>query len=219
MIRMMCNSWSWLSRPLKSGAPEIISANIQPHDQTSMDVLYVREPSRTSGARYQRVTTCQTSQLLAIYADTKPRRRTSFENVFTGTPNALARPKSPSFNSPLRLIRRFWGFKSRCRTWFSWQKAVPFNNWNMKLRTVFGSSAPRSPCWSMYFLRSCSQYSKIRTSFVSVCITSCRRTMLTCLSSFIRDISRIAVDGVPSSASRWISFNATISFVVLERPL
>ena len=154
-----------------------------------------------------------------IYADTRSRHRTSFENVFTGTPNALARPKSPSLSSPLRLMRRFWGFKSRCRTWFSWQKAVPFNNWNMKLRTVFGSSAPRSPCWSMYFFRSCSQYSKIRTSFVSVCITSCKRTMLTCLSSFIRDISRMAVDGVPSSASRWISFNATISFVVLERPL
>lgn len=28
----------------------------------------------------------------------------------------------------------------------------------------------------------------------------------------------MAVDGVPSSASRWISFKATISLVVLERP-
>ncbi len=28
----------------------------------------------------------------------------------------------------------------------------------------------------------------------------------------------MAVDGVPSSASRWISFRATISFVVLDRP-
>jgi hypothetical protein len=41
---------------------------------------------------------------------------------------------------------------------------------------------------------------------------------LTCLSSFMSDISRIAVEGVPSSASRWISFKATISFVVLDRP-
>lgn len=43
--------------------------------------------------------------------------------------------------------------------------------------------------------------------------------MLTCLSSFMREISRIAVDGVPSSASRWISFRATISLVVLDLPL
>ena len=34
----------------------------------------------------------------------------------------------------------------------------------------------------------------------------------------MRLISRIAVLGVPSSASRWISFNATISEVVLDRP-
>lgn len=37
-------------------------------------------------------------------------------------------------------------------------------------------------------------------------------------SSFMSEISRIAVDGVPSSESRWISFNATTSFVIRERP-
>ena len=57
MILMMCRSWSLLSLPLKSGTPEIISAKMQPQDHTSMDVLYVREPRRTSGARYHRVTT------------------------------------------------------------------------------------------------------------------------------------------------------------------
>lgn len=143
---------------------------------------------------------------------------TSLENVLTGTPKALANPKSPNLSSPLRLISRFWGFRSRCKTWFSWQKAVPFRSWNMKLRTTLGSRAPRSPCWSIYFLRSCSQNSKMRTSFVSLWITSWRRTMLVCLSSFIREISRIAVEGVPSSASRWISLSATISFVVRDRP-
>jgi hypothetical protein len=35
---------------------------------------------------------------------------------------------------------------------------------------------------------------------------------------FIKLISRIAVLGVPSSASRWISFKATISEVVRDRP-
>ena len=37
-------------------------------------------------------------------------------------------------------------------------------------------------------------------------------------SPFIKLISRIAVLGVPSSASRWISFKATISDVVRDRP-
>lgn len=37
-------------------------------------------------------------------------------------------------------------------------------------------------------------------------------------SPFIRLISRIAVLGVPSSASRWISLSATISEVVLDLP-
>lgn len=57
MIRMMWRSWSWLSRPRNRGTPEIISANMHPHDHTSMEVLYVREPIRTSGARYHSVTT------------------------------------------------------------------------------------------------------------------------------------------------------------------
>lgn len=57
MMRIMWRSWSWLSLPRNSGTPEIISAKMQPQDQTSIEVLYVREPMRTSGARYQRVTT------------------------------------------------------------------------------------------------------------------------------------------------------------------
>lgn len=43
--------------------------------------------------------------------------------------------------------------------------------------------------------------------------------MLTCFSSFINEISRMAVEGVPSSESRWISFSATNSPVCLLRPL
>jgi hypothetical protein len=38
MMRMMCSSWSALSRPRKSGTPEIISAKMQPQDQTSIEV-------------------------------------------------------------------------------------------------------------------------------------------------------------------------------------
>jgi len=39
-----------------------------------------------------------------------------------------------------------------------------------------------------------------------------------CFNSFRSEISRIAVLGVPSSGSRWISFKATISFVIRDRP-
>ena len=54
-------------------------------------------------------------------------------------------------------------------------------------------------------------YSKTSMSLFSVWMTSCRETMFSCLSSFMRDISRMAVLGVPSSLSRWISFRATSS--------
>ena len=43
--------------------------------------------------------------------------------------------------------------------------------------------------------------------------------MLSCLSSFMREISRIAVEGVPSSESRWISLRATVFPVFRSFPL
>lgn len=46
-------------------------------------------------------------------ARTRPAELTSLLNVLTGTPNALARPKSPILSSPLRLISRFCGLRSR----------------------------------------------------------------------------------------------------------
>lgn len=127
---MIWFSWSVLSRPRKIGMPLIISAMMHPADHTSMLVEYVRLPSKTSGARYHSVTT-------------------SFEKVLTGMPNARARPKSASLSSPRLLIKRFCGLRSRCSTRFSWQNAVPLSSWNMKLRTVAGSSAPRLPWTSM----------------------------------------------------------------------
>jgi hypothetical protein len=89
----------------------------------------------------------------------------------------------------------------------------------MKDLMVIGGNAPRSPCVSMYFFRSLSIYSKTSMSLFSVWMTSCRLTMFSCFNSFINEISRIAVEGVPSSESRWISFSATSSPVCLFRPL
>ena len=108
---------------------EIISAIIHPQLHTSILVLYVLLPNNTSGALYQSVTT-------------------SFENVFTGIPNALAKPKSASLSSPRLLMRRFWGLRSRWRTRLRWQKEVPRRSWYMKERTVSGGRAQRVP-WTV----------------------------------------------------------------------
>ncbi len=62
-------------------------------------------------------------------------------------------------------------------------------------------------------------YSNTSMSLFSVWMTSWRETMFSCLSSFINEISRIAVEGVPSSESRCISLSATSSPVCRFRPL
>ena len=66
-----------------------------------------------SGALYQRVTT-------------------SWVKFFTGMPKALARPKSASFKTPSRLMRRFCGFKSLWSTLCLWHLAVPLRSWYKK---------------------------------------------------------------------------------------
>ena len=146
-------SWSSLVVPGNRGRPVYISAMIQPADQRSMLVLYVRLPNKTSGARYQRVTT-------------------SFEKVLTGIPKARANPKSPSFNCPRLFISKFCGFRSRCKTRFSWQNAMPLRSWCINDLIVMWSNWPRSARVSMYFFKSRSIYSKTSMSLFSVWITS-----------------------------------------------
>ena len=69
------------------------------HNRVRKNVKYVTYymyhflPRRTSGGRYQSVTT-------------------SLEYVFVGKDFALANPKSANFNSPFELINRFWGCHS-----------------------------------------------------------------------------------------------------------
>lgn len=38
-------------------------------------------------------------------------------------------PKSASFSSPILLMRRFCGFKSRWRTRLAWQNPIPLRSW------------------------------------------------------------------------------------------
>lgn len=58
------------------------------------------------------------------------RNITSWVNVLTGIPNALASPKSASLSALVRRsISKFWGFRSRCRTRWEWQYAIPRSIW------------------------------------------------------------------------------------------
>jgi hypothetical protein len=45
---------------------------------------------------------------------------------------ARASPKSAILSWRCRVIRRFCGFRSRCRICFWWQKATPRRSWNKK---------------------------------------------------------------------------------------
>jgi hypothetical protein len=107
----MRRNWSASEVPGKSGRPELISPKMHPTLHKSTGVEYLRDPISTSGARYQSVTTS------CVYER-------------TGMPNARARPKSASLSSSASLlISRFCGFKSRCSTRRSWQKATPATSW------------------------------------------------------------------------------------------
>mmetsp|Transcript_4572 Transcript_4572/g.14810 ORF Transcript_4572/g.14810 Transcript_4572/m.14810 type:complete len:294 (+) Transcript_4572:800-1681(+) len=165
--------------PGKSGRPVAISAKIQPMLHMSMGVLYFLEPMRTSGARYHRVTT-------------------SWLYDRTGMPKARASPKSASFSSPVELMSKFCGLRSRCSTRCSWQKPTPLISWYKKDCTCSFDSTPPVP--SMYCFKSISRCSNTSVNFFSVCITSYSATILGWLSSLSRLISLIAVQGTPSSS-------------------
>lgn len=127
-------SWSYVSlTPGNIATPVIISTKMHPTPHMSSDVEYSVLPSRTSGGLYHNVTT-------------------SWEYVWLGTDFALAKPKSASFNSPISLISRFWGFTSRWRTRRLWQKERPRRSWKRKSLTFLESRPPL--CLSRYWERS-----------------------------------------------------------------
>ena len=79
--------------------------------------------------------------------------RTSFENVLTGTPNALARPKSPIFNSPFLLIDRFCGFrKKRKHGPPDARGRTPRCTERFTQQLVVSATRPRGPASSTMFL-------------------------------------------------------------------
>ena len=82
----------------------------------------------------------------------------------------------------------------------------------MKLFTTSGSISPLRP--SKYFLRSWSQCSNTRVSFLSLCRTSMRRTTFLWRNSFSRQISRRADEGTPCR-SKHVNHTKRLNFKYL----
>jgi hypothetical protein len=88
-------NWFKSESPGRKGVLSINSAKMHPAAQMSTAPVYKRAPKRSSGARYQRVTT------RGVIEDPE------------GKQKSRAKPKSASFNSPVcPSINKFPGFKS-----------------------------------------------------------------------------------------------------------
>mmetsp|Transcript_35903 Transcript_35903/g.100886 ORF Transcript_35903/g.100886 Transcript_35903/m.100886 type:complete len:210 (-) Transcript_35903:226-855(-) len=184
--------------PGNNGWPVAISPTMQPKDQMSMDGPYHSCPSRTSGARYQRVTT-------------------SWVYTFSGTEKLRARPKSASTSRGAWLVApsgepepagcletsTFCGFRSRCRMRRAWQNSMPAKHWRDAL---LRASPARGPAFLRYILRSMSRHSNTRCRLTRLLNTSWSRTTLGCRRSWSSEISRSAVEGTPSSSGRILIF-------------
>lgn len=102
---IIISTWFIVDVPGKIAFPRIISPRMQPMLHMSTALEYLWEPSRISGARYQRVATYSV--------------RTGAQDRLRGIPSSSveltvrARPKSASLTKQSALMRRFAGFKSR----------------------------------------------------------------------------------------------------------
>ena len=103
-----------------------------------------------------------------------------------------------------------------------WQKLMPFTSWNMMSLIWWGVMVALLA--DKYRFKSCSAYSKTRCSFffhgqvedvLETTLDHVYFTILGCgCNSFKMEISRMAVEGTPSSSfSSFILFRATISLV------
>lgn len=95
----------------------------------SMGVEYSVDPSRTSGGRYHSVTTSLeyvfvgTDLALASPEDERDAQQGAAPSwTFSSScicPRKTHLPKSASLSSPLSLMSKFWGLRSRCRIFLS----------------------------------------------------------------------------------------------------
>ena len=105
------NIWSISESPLKSGIPfNTISAMMHRTGHISRAVEDWRAPKRTSGVRYQSVTTYKWN---SMRARNRFGSRTPCVYVRRGIPKALARQESAILRFASLSMSRFCGFKSR----------------------------------------------------------------------------------------------------------
>ena len=110
--RQSTMSWiMWLKlRPGKGARRPRISARMHPTAQMSTAASYMPAPQRSSGARYQRVTTYEVRSPSPPAAAASA--ALSSEGSSTRRPMARARPKSQTTSSQLALTSTFWGLRS-----------------------------------------------------------------------------------------------------------
>jgi len=99
-------SWLKVDVPAKRGRPRCISAKRHPILHTSMARVYLREPTKISGALYHRV---------AIYSVS------ASTGYSTTSSKDLTNPKSQSFASQLSLTSTFEGLRSLCISPAEWR--------------------------------------------------------------------------------------------------
>lgn len=123
------SSWFFSDVPGKRGARENISEMMQAELQMSTELLY-GWPSNTSGALYQRVTTCQhrSDQLVIRWGRSKEVVHLTTEVSFISKSYVLASPKSANLRCPCADTRMFCGFRSRCMMRCECRKSTPVNS-------------------------------------------------------------------------------------------
>mmetsp|Transcript_23937 Transcript_23937/g.38375 ORF Transcript_23937/g.38375 Transcript_23937/m.38375 type:complete len:213 (-) Transcript_23937:362-1000(-) len=191
--------WCSSALPGSIGFFSSSSPKLHPTDHMSTAVVYASAPRRSSGARYQRVTTFVVQGFCSL--------RNSRDN-----------PKSASFMTPLFVRSKLeslmsrWMTKAACKhsTARSSCSSRHLTSATLKGLSMRSSKAPTS----------CSQYSNTK-KILPDCrpqATSLSSTMFGCLSFRRRRISRRELRGKPSF-SEWIRtfFRATMSPLSVSR--
>ena len=96
---------------------------MHPTDHTSIALVYSAHDSRSSGARYHRVTTYSVMNVDTESPGSASAASTSRRAL--AAPSTRASPKSQIFKSQLAFKSRLLGFKSRCNTFALWMYFKP----------------------------------------------------------------------------------------------
>lgn len=203
---------------------------MQPTDHKSIALLYFFYSKISSGARYHRVATWIErfdvfSYLVFVSFFIPSDVRSAFILLYSVCNSSkitvLASPKSHNFISDnSTFVRIFYGFRSLCNTWHSWQNFNPNNTW---YTTFLISSNVRILLEKNIFLISFSSYSNTKnnvTFYFSSTINYLSWMMFGCFKWRNKIIYRSTrVDSCKFVRKLFIFFIATISFVFMFRAL